>query len=278
MKVVITGISGHLGTAVAQALSRNGVSIIGVDRVAHHDCPCPIRIHDLTRREAAYHALQDGTALVHLANHAHPYGKDAQNMVADNTAINMNVFQAAAELGFSSMVFASSIQVIASDAVIQDGPGLCTHPYLPIDTGIPPKPGNPYALSKLIAENLLAYFHREHKISTAALRFPWLARREQVERMKQGRHYNYARIDDVFAYLQVTDAADLIARLVQTPPPGHHVYMPAANDPLCDLAMPDLIERYYADIPLLRPVEALDGPVEDAALAHDTGWQPTTWE
>ena len=107
MKVIVTGASGDLGRAVVHQLVEEGTDVVGVDQDPAPDLPCPVRVLDLQVRETGYHALEGGDAVIHLANHPHPYGLDPQRTIRYNTAIKqkMQYFSQTCEMQTTAIRF-----------------------------------------------------------------------------------------------------------------------------------------------------------------------------
>ncbi len=96
MRVLVTGAAGFLGTAVCRQLKNNGHEVYGVD--LHHSASRDLvtTLTDLRNCKAVYAVVKECEAVVHLANSTHEAnGSRPQQMYADNTAMNANVFQAA---------------------------------------------------------------------------------------------------------------------------------------------------------------------------------------
>jgi nucleoside-diphosphate-sugar epimerase len=159
MRVVVTGGAGHLGSAVCQVLADVGFQVHAVDRVYRRELSVPLEVADLLDGQAAYRLLAACDAVVHLANHPNPFGPlPPQQLYADNVAMDINVFQAAVDLGVRKLVFASSVQVFSGNRTTDDVDKPSCLPYLPLDGDLPTCPRNAYALSKEAAEQQLRYF------------------------------------------------------------------------------------------------------------------------
>src|SRR5690606_25277279 len=115
-----------------------------------------VEVGDLCDEYFAHRVVEGVDAVVHLANHPNPVsGPTPQRLLADNVAMNVNVFQAAALLGVRCLVFASSVQaMIRRDRPVHGPP--FPIPYLPLDGDLPPNPGlSTYGISKEFGERLL---------------------------------------------------------------------------------------------------------------------------
>ena len=169
-KILVTGAAGNLGRFVLAELARERFDVRASDCVEDSDAVFPIHVTHLLDLPSVRKLMQGIDIVIHLANHA--YQRDNEITFNENVAMNMNVFQAAADLGARKILFASSVQVIGSeggDAPIDRHPRF---PSLPLNEETPPFPTNSYALSKLAGEVQLRYFATCHKLEGIAIRFP----------------------------------------------------------------------------------------------------------
>ena len=262
MKIVLTGAAGKLGRPTCHQLHAAGHEIRATDRCRYPDLPVRVEVCDLLRPEALYALLEGADAVVHLANHPGFKSGDDAPLFGENVAMNMNVFQAAAETGVKRIVFASSVQVMAG------GPP----PYLPFDGETPANPGNAYALSKQVSETMLAYFTRQHQVQGVAIRFPWLVDDELLERLRTRPTWAVRNPQEGFSYLHFADAAALIVATLAASLPGFRVYFPAAPELASRQPLPAVISQHYAGIPLRRPATELPALVDTSRITAETGW------
>jgi len=271
MKVTVTGAGGFLGAAVTRQLCEAGYTVVATDKFARTDLPTPVRVVDLLNRESCYHVLEGVEAVVHLGNHKGMHRGDPQLVFNENGTMNMNVFQAAAELKVAKVIFASSIQVMCSQRAAEDRQALL--PYLPLDSEAPPCPDNPYSLSKLVGETMLAYFADRWGMQTVALRFPALVDDALLDRCQKAGSFP-AGSHEAFAYLHVKDAGNLVAAMLKADLPGFRVYFPAARSHGSVRPVAEVIRQYYANVPLRKPLEEIDFLVDISAIERETGWTP----
>jgi nucleoside-diphosphate-sugar epimerase len=215
--------------------------------------------------------------VVHMGNHANFIPPDPYMIFNENVCMNQNVMQSAADAGVRRVIFASSIQVLASTPfhhkhVTNDQPA-----YLPIDTGSPENCRNPYGLSKLVGEQMLRYLCRQYDITGRALRFPWLVDNavEEYSNLRVRR----PGIDDCFrpmgfCCLHYDDAVELIIRLVFADISGFGVLIPASRGNLLGMSTQQMVNEFFSQVPLKRRLEDLDGPVDQSAVQRDLAWQP----
>jgi nucleoside-diphosphate-sugar epimerase len=200
-------------------------------------------------------------------------GYDDQTVFNENTCVNMNVFEAAAEQGVKRVLFASSVQVLAHYSQQAQPPALCL-PYLPLDSDMPANAGNAYSLSKQVAEVMLSYFARTASITGVAVRFPYLLDDWMWDRMKVSpARWGSSRAEG-FTFLHCRDAAAFLDALLKSPIGGFHIYFPAARENSQMQPAADVIRQHYPEVPLRKPLEQIDSLVDLSAIERDTGWTP----
>lgn len=275
MKVTVTGAAGKLGRAVCRELLAAGHEVRATDKSLARDLPYRIELADLLDRIACYRLVEGAAAVVHLGNHPSMRGRDSQLILTENVAMNMNVFQAAAEQGVARLVFASSVQVISRtgwrNEPVASGPHF---PYLPLDGQAPPQPANAYALSKQCGEAMLVYFSRVYSVAAVAVRFPFLVDKETEQWARTSRQWRYGNPAEAMAFLHVADAARLITAVLAANLTGYRCYFPAARTKATFPQLAELIREHYPDVPLRRPVGELDSLVDISEITRDTGWMP----
>lgn len=279
MKVLVTGANGRLGRSTCPMLQAAGMELRATDRRADSNLPYRIDVATLLDREQCYRLVEGVDAVVHLGNWPNAAMADAQTVYADNCSMNINVFQAAKELGVRRIVFASTIQVILGDrrypGAKQPAPR-SELAYLPLNGSCPPNIGNVYAASKLAAEQLLHHSARHHGLHATAIRFPMLLDRDHFSTFAGmlDRVWEGYTLDEAFTSLTFNDAARLILATLQANAEGYRVYQPAARSPWLMLSIQELISRFFADVPLNRPLHEMRSLVDLSEIEAETGWQP----
>lgn len=270
MKVTITGAAGKLGAIVTRALVEADFVVRATDKNRPGDFPVRVEIADLLDRKACCRLVEGADAVVHLGNHSsmiHDIGP--QELFCENAAMNMNVFQAARDAGVKKIVFSSSVQAFSG----KDGDNelsSCIPPYLPLDGGAPPNPGNPYALSKQVAEVMLAYFARHGQMDCVALRLPLMPNPHWLEHVKGGIN----NPETGFAFLHIVDATELIVACLNASLPGFRIYFPASTGNALGKPAMEVIREHYPNVPLRRPIEQIESLVDISRIQAETGWSP----
>ena len=284
MQLMVTGAAGRLGVAVTRAAEARGWSVVPLDVApAKPDRP---RVHVVDLREPAGVAdhMQGCDAVVHSGNHPNMWAmRDGRRLLLENTAMNVNTFEAAVAAGVERVVFASSIQVMSGDRRFRDIDRPSIHPRLPLDHTAPAAPANPYAASKQLAEDHLAYLCRRHaSVRAVALRFPWLwhagepgGYRYSLERVEHliARNKN-GWPDEGIASLSYGDAASLCLAAVEHAAPGFDVAAPTAEGMFEAGEGRAMAERMFPGIELPADIETRTTFFENASITERFGWEP----
>lgn len=280
MKILITGCTGYIGSAVTSRLVEAGFDAVGADLAKRADSPLPITIVELANREACYGLMDGVEAIVHIANIPSVGRADSQTTFAKNCAINVNVFQAAVECGVKKIIFFSSIQAV-SGVRKNFHSGKCLFPYFPMDSYFPHNAGNIYSQSKIAGENLLHFMCEEFGLSGVSLRIPYTVVEDQVERLlyyierKGPKGVRYNNLEEGFAMLRSEDLAKLIGACLDTDLPGYRAYMPLAEENIFGFNAREVYEAYYTDIPLKCPIDELKSLADNSFIESEVDWKPT---
>ena len=269
MKVVVTGAAGNLGRRVMSELRAADHEVLGLDRNFAGFSRRWRRIN-LLDGPRVMKALVGAEAVVHLGNHPGRSRRMPDPVLAENVAMNFNVFEAARTAGVRLIVYASSIQVMRGERLISDPVANSTLPWLPLDGNMPAVPWNPYALSKSIGEDMLRYNVRHAEISAVSLRFPFLMA-TAPSRLMQPKHC--PRLDEAFTWLTYADGARLIRAVLVSPLRGFRIYFPAAPQPMVAGEVESLRRQFFPGVPLKVPAP-LTSFVDGRAIQADTGWTP----
>jgi len=168
MRILVTGGAGFIGSHLVDLLLTKGHEVAVLDDLSsgsRDNIPDGARFFEVDVRDAAAvlaafeefrpEAVSHQAAQMSVSRSVREPGFDA----AVNIVGLINVCDAAAKVGASRIVFASSGGVLYGDV---------TEPA-PEET--PASPMSPYGISKWAGEQYLQFFQREHGISTIALRY-----------------------------------------------------------------------------------------------------------
>ena len=168
MRVLVTGASGFVGTALCRRLLADGYKVRATSRSITPlatDALEAVRV-DLESGQPL-EPLTDGCAAVmHLAGRAHLMSRKAQrderSFISANAKVSERLALSAIRTGVTRFVYLSSIKVN----------GESTLPGRPFRISDPPAPVDAYGRSKAIAEEILASTTEGTKTSTVVIRPP----------------------------------------------------------------------------------------------------------
>lgn len=168
MNLLITGVSGFVGRALATKLIRRGLQVRGAMRSCG-ELPSGVEactIGAIDGETDWMHVLKDVDVVVHLAARGHLMKDAAADPLAEFRKINLHgtekLAREAACSGVKRLVFLSSIKVNDES----------TLPGAPFDQTSPAKPQDPYAISKWEAEQVLTRVAAETSLEVVVLRCP----------------------------------------------------------------------------------------------------------
>jgi nucleoside-diphosphate-sugar epimerase len=149
-------------------------------------------------------------------------------------------------------------------------------PYFPLDGAIPPRPDNPYGLSKEIGERALRYFADNHGIVGFAIRYPQLLGNHTRARPKGKVDANLRNNPwTAFSWLDNRDAAALIDTLLRCDLTGFHIFTPTSRlygvEPH---SIAELSEKHFPGVPWKTPLEQATSFFDVAEITAATGWKP----
>jgi nucleoside-diphosphate-sugar epimerase len=283
-RVLVTGAAGRLGRAVVATLHEAGFDVVAADQTYNRDLPVRTQVLDLRDPLGVYRVMDGCQAVAHLANHANAFsGPSPQQLYAENVAMDMNVFQAAVDVGARNIIFASSVQVFAGDRYGDDAESQpSVLPYIPLDGDLPACPRNAYALSKEAGEAQLRYFVAlDGALSCTSLRFPSLLNERWLHYIRSGRarrfyhrRDRFGSPDEGFSYLTCEDAGRLVQAVLEKQAPGYHQYLPATSDAFAQTPPAELVEKFYRGVERRVPVEQMKCLIDTSKITDDLGWAP----
>lgn len=168
MRVLVTGGAGYIGSVVVAELIRAGHTVTVYDNLArgHRAAvhPAATFVHgDVGDRAGLERLFRAGSfeAVLHFAAFIEA-GESMRHPTLyfqNNTANALTLLSTMLEHGVQRFVFSSTAAVYGDPA------------YTPIDEDHPLNPVNVYGASKLMVEQMLAWFHQLHGLGYAALRY-----------------------------------------------------------------------------------------------------------
>lgn len=269
MDVAVTGSSGLLGRHIVAALTAAGHRVRGIDIApgTGADEHVTADLGDLGRTVLA---LRGVAAVVHAAAIPRPTGRTASEVFSTNVAATFNVVEAAALLGISRLVYASSFSVL--------GFPFHTKPvelaYLPIDEEHPTAPQDAYALSKTIGEEIVAAAVRRGVLSAVSLRMPWIQSPATFMREVGPRRTSKESGRDLWSYIDARDAAAAFVAALERQTAGHLRLFLSAADTYSETPSADLVADAFGAIALRRPLAGFAAVIDTGAAKRALGFEP----
>lgn len=148
MKVLVTGGTGFLGTALVRTLKSSGHQVISTTRRQENIELGVYNLGDISAETNWVNLLQGCDTVVHTAGRAHILNDNAQDALAEFRRVNhdatMKLAKDAASCGVKHFIFISSIGVNGNSTA-----------GTPFTESSEPRPTSDYAISKLEAEQSL---------------------------------------------------------------------------------------------------------------------------
>ncbi len=174
---LVTGATGFLGSALAEALLKKDLKVVGIGRKSNgflsnatlDDTRFTFLNLDLTKdcTEALSHYAVD--VIFHLAARQPMANIGFEDFYAGNVATTRRVIQYAKQAGVSQLVYSSTLSVFGKDPGVR----ALTEEIVPIPT-------NYYGLTKYVAERLIEIELLGSNVQATAVRFPSLYGRNHL--------------------------------------------------------------------------------------------------
>ena len=247
-RILITGATGFIGSALSHGLLEAGHPVRGAVRastgVPHWATPESanfdwVVLHDRSTERETSEALQGVQVVVHLAARVHVMVDDASNPLQEFRRMNVDwterLARAAASQRVRRFVYLSSIKVNGEQTVV---------PFTEQD---PPKPQDPYGVSKWEAEQALARVSKQTGMEMVVVRSPLVYGPgvrgnflQLVNIIRQGIPLPLASIHNQRSLVYLGNLVDALARCIQDPRAAGRTYMVRDGE---DLSTPELVRR-----------------------------------
>ncbi|MCU1542823.1 MAG: UDP-glucose 4-epimerase [Microbacteriaceae bacterium] len=278
MRILVTGGSGKLGSAVVAGLLDAGHAVVNVDAVGQRgDAFSRVDLADYGQTIDAVFGIDsrhDGVdAIVHLA--AIPAGGLHADSATfhNNIAVTFNVFQAARRAGVKRIVYASSETLLGIPFEIDP-------PYLPIDEEYPSRPESMYAVVKHLEEELAQKLVRwDPELSITALRFSNVMDEEDYAAFEGFQDDAALRRWNAYGYIDSRDGAQAVLRALELSAPGFDRFIIAAADTVMRTPSAELAASAFAGVEVTRALSGNESLLSIEKAKRVLGYAPRhSWQ
>jgi nucleoside-diphosphate-sugar epimerase len=258
-RICVTGAAGKAGRATVRELREHGYDVIATDAVAGPGDPRGSVLRaDLTDYGQATEVLRGADAVVHLANIPAPGLATAAVTFNSNVTMNFNVFHAAAALGLSKVVWASSETTLGLPfgGGPEQVPGAAGLPprYAPVDEDHFPVPTTTYALSKVASETIAEHIAQWSGIPFIGLRISNIMEPGEYRQFPSFWPDPHLRKWNLWGYVDVRDVAAACRLGIEAVVTGSQNVIIAAADTVMNRPSRDVLAEVFPGVPLAREV------------------------
>ena len=276
-RVCVTGAAGKAGRGAVVHLREHGYDVLATD-VAVGDARAEgVLRAELTDYGQVTELLRGCDAVVHLANIPAPGLATPAVTFNANTTMNFNVFHAAAALGLTRVVWASSETTLG----LPFGGGSEQFPgaagelrYAPVDEDHFPFPSSTYALSKVASETVAGQIARWSGSAFVGLRISNIMNPEEYQRFPSFWADAHARKWNAWGYVDVRDVAQACRLALEADVSGSHNVIIAAADTVMNRPSKDLLAEVFPGTPVTAEFAEFGTLLSVARAAELLGYQP----
>ena len=265
MRVLVSGSSGLIGSAVVERLAAAGDEIVRFDIADGHD----------VLDAAAYATAARGCdAIVHAAGGQRPHVADSgERFITHNVTGNWNMLEAARMAGIRRVVTFSSVNAIG---VFR---GEAKPDYLPVDDDHPIRPPTAYGMAKRLIEELCRCYTATQGVETICFRPPVVCGPARIAAFKAARAADAAAEWTPYweygAWIDVRDVAGAVLAALRRAELTHLTAMIVADDVTSTIPPRELARRLMPDVPWRGPEPDEWAPLVRADRARQAlGWRP----
>lgn len=258
-RICVTGATGKAGRAAVSELREHGYDVLATDtNLTGDDVLAGVLRADLTDYGQATEVLRGTDAVVHLANIPAPGLSTPAVTFNANVTMNFNVFHAAAALGLSTVVWASSETTLGLPfgGDQEQIPGVAGSPprYAPVDEDHFPVPNTTYALSKVVSETTAEQISRWSGIGFVGLRISNIMQAHDYERFPSYWPDPHARKWNLWGYVDVRDVAAACRLGLEAHVTGSQNVIIAASDTVMNRPSREVLAEVFPAVPFTREI------------------------
>jgi nucleoside-diphosphate-sugar epimerase len=278
-RICVTGATGKAGRAAVRELREHGYQVVATDaRVTGDDVRAGVLRADLTDYGQATETLRGTDAVVHLANIPAPGLSTPAVTFNDNVTMNFNVFHAAAALGLSRVVWASSETTLGLPfgGGPEQFPGAAGQSprYAPVDEDHFPVPTTTYALSKVVSATLAEQISGWSQIPFVGLRISNIMELHDYERFPSYWPDPQLRKWNLWGYVDVRDVAAACRLGLEADVTGSQNVIIAAADTVMNRPSREILAEVFPDAPLSREIGEFATLLSIGRAKQVLGYQP----
>ncbi|MCW2892218.1 MAG: hypothetical protein QOH87_756 [Trebonia sp.] len=278
-RICVTGATGKAGLAAVLHLREHGYDVVPTDiALSGDDVAAGVLAADLTDYGQATEVLRGIDAVVHLANIPAPGRTTPAVTFHANIAMNFNIFHAAAALGLTRVVWASSETTLG----LPFGHGPEQSPgapgelrYAPVDEDHFPYPSTTYALSKVASETLAEQLSRWSQIPFVGLRISNIMEPHNYRRFPSYWPDPHSRKWNLWGYVDVRDVAAACRLGLEADVTGSQNVIIAAADTVMNRPSRDLLAEVFPDVPLTREIAEFGSLLATDRAKQVIGYEPS---
>ena len=277
-RICVTGATGKAGLATVLHLREQGHEVVATDiALSGDDVAAGVMAADLTDYGQATEVLRGIDAVVHLANIPAPGIATPAVTFNANVSMNFNIFHAAAALGLSKVVWASSETTLG----LPFGHGPEQSPgapgelrYAPVDEDHFPYPATTYALSKVTSETIAEQISRWSGIPFVGLRISNIMEPHDYRRFPSYWPDPHSRKWNLWGYVDVRDVAAACRLGLEADVTGSQNVIIAAADTVMNRPSRDLLAQVFPDVPLTREIAEFGSLLATDRAKQVIGYEP----
>ena len=254
-RICVTGAAGKAGRATVAHLRERGYDVLATDVAVSDARAQGVLAADLTDYGQATEVLRGADAVVHLANIPAPGLATPAVTFNANMSMNFNVFHAAAALGLSKVVWASSETTLGLPfgGGAEQAPGAPGElRYAPVDEDHFPYPSTTYALSKVASETVAEQVSRWSGVPFVGLRISNIMEPQEYQRFPGFWADPHSRKWNVWGYVDVRDVAAACRLGLEAEVTGSQNVIIAAADTVMNRPSRELLAEVFPGVPLTR--------------------------